>query len=274
MRHTRPIRGARLGALKSATKPYAGSGVGYDMPAGSTVIGYKNINKGSSLNPQLVPVWVGPAPAAGSGGGQAPTVNVSSPVNVAVPTTTQITTAVSPSMNVAAGSQGVQQGASTGQQAAPVSTDTVPQSSATGLAPADVQKLLEQQKRESDALAAERAGIAAKQAELNAALAAAAREQQLRQEYEARIKAVEQANQKPSAPQAQTQEAPVMLPPAPAPAPAPAPVSAPVPVPAPAQATGQTGTNGVKTGLLIGLASLALFMMQPDKQHGHRKTRR
>jgi hypothetical protein len=218
----------------SAPKTYGSSGTGWDMPAGATIVGYTRAS-GLSQSPML-PRWVAPAPVAAPAAPAQTKITVSSPVNVATPITTQITTAVSPSMNVAAGSQGVQQGATTGQQATPTASNQTPQGSSAGISPEQVQAMLEQKQREQDALNAQRVAIAEREAEYRATVAADQAAKVLEAEYNARIKALESAQQPPTI--TTTQQAPVS---APQPAPAPA---APAPAPAPVT-TGTTGTDAI-----------------------------
>lgn len=219
------------GRLKPAHMGDLGAGVrtasyGIGQPTAGTpvdVIGWSN-RSGLSTQSDWQPVWV-----AKSRGGMstapkaapAPVINV--PVNISNPITTQTTTAVSPVLNVAAGSQGVSQGAQTAQTATPSSSNQTPQGSSVGLSPEQVRQMLEQQQRESDAMAQQRANIAAQAAALAAEQRAWQAAQQQQAEYDARIKALQAATQQQNAPQVQYAPQPL---PAPAPAPTPAPAAA------------------------------------------------
>lgn len=193
--------GASFGAgsagagMTSGTQNYGTSGVGFDMPAGSTVVGWKKTGWGS-LSRELSPVWVAPAPAAAA---PVTNFNVSSNPTVIVPTTTQTTTAVSPVLNVAAGSTGVTQGATTGQQATPTSGNTTPTNSPAtqGMTSDMVQKLLEQRERELQTLASEQAKIAAERA----AMASERKDAELaaeKQRYELLLKQAQQQQAVPA----------------------------------------------------------------------------
>lgn len=208
---------------------------------------------------------------------QAPVTNnntyLTNKTDVATPITTQTTTGVSPVLNVAAGNQGggTTQGASTQQDTTPTSNNQLPQGGSTvGLSNEQITAMLEQQRRESDVIAAERLASATREADLRGQLATQQAIQQMQADYAARETATR--SQAQMQPLSVTQDAPVPLP-----------VTAPVlkapdalavsvqPVPVPAL---QPGNNGVKPVYLFAALALgALFLSQGGK-NGNKKSKR
>lgn len=214
--------------LRRSTMGAMGAGIGIpsygvgSSPSGVPidVIGYQN-RSGLSTQSDYVPIWVTKAGSGKSGGaGAAPAApKVTTPVNVSAPVTTQTTTSVSPVFNIAAGSQGITQGGSTSQETRPTSTNQTPQgTSQSGFTPEQMQQMLEQKMREQAALSAQQQTLAIREAELRASQAAWEASQKQQAEFDARLKALQDAQQAVTPmPSQQIQQAPVPLPATPVP---------------------------------------------------------
>lgn len=138
------------------------SGVGWGMPAGATIIGWRAASNLSQS--EMLPMWVAAAPVAQAA---APTFNVSVPTNISTPITTQTTTAVSPAISAATGT-GITQSGRTDQQAQPTASLPTTTTTGGGFTSEQVAQMLEQKARESEALTAQRIAIAEREAALRA----------------------------------------------------------------------------------------------------------
>jgi len=206
-----------MGEITTGGKQYPSSGTGFDMPPGATIVGYTRSTEMAQRafgKPLMVPRWVAPVQEGGqSAGAAAPTINVTVPTTVNVPTTTNVTSQVSPVTNIAAGNEGtgnIGQGGGTSQQATPVTRNEASPTSTVGMDSTQVAQLLEQQRREQDALYSQREQLAIQKAELTAQKAAYMDNQRAQADYDARLLAVKSAAQ--VQPLTQTQSAPVAKP--------------------------------------------------------------